>query len=143
MPFRGTLALRRGALTAHQLRRDFLRLHRDVYVRKGTPPTAVARARAAQLWSGDAGVLAGFSAAALHGSRWIDPSEPAELIRAGHVRAPKGIVVRKAQLLDGEICRVDGVTVTTPARVAWSSCDGCSTWSTAGRSPRPRPEPGC
>ncbi|MGW6377732.1 DUF559 domain-containing protein [Rhodococcus sp. NPDC055112] len=119
MPFRGTLAVHLGTVTAHQLRRDFVRLHRDVYVHKGTPPTAVARARAAQLWSGEAGVLAGFSAAALHGSRWIDASEPAELIRIGHVRAPKGIVVRKARLLDGETCRIDGVAVTTPARTAF------------------------
>ncbi|MBP1159355.1 hypothetical protein ABIC28_004629 [Rhodococcus sp. PvR044] len=119
MPFRGTLAVRRGTVTAHQLRRDFVRLHRDVYVRKGTTPTAIARARAAQLWAGDRGVLAGFSAAALHGSKWIDASEPAELIRAGHVRAPKGIVVRKAELLDGETCRIDGMAATTPARTAF------------------------
>ncbi|MFC7450673.1 DUF559 domain-containing protein [Rhodococcus daqingensis] len=119
VPIRGTQAVLRGIVTEHQLRRDFVRLHRDVYVRKGTPPTAVARAHAAWLWSGDRGVLAGFSAAALHGTRWIDASLPAELIRVGHVRAPKGIVVRKARLLEGETCRIDGAAVTTPARTAF------------------------
>ncbi|MFD4184000.1 DUF559 domain-containing protein [Rhodococcus sp. NPDC058514] len=111
--------MRQGVVTAHQLRRDFVRLHRDVYVRKGTQPTAVARAHAAWMWSKGEGVLAGFSAAALHGSRWIDASEPAELIRSGHVRAPKGIVVRKAQLLNGETCRIGDIRVTTPARTAF------------------------
>ncbi len=106
-------------MTPHQLRRDCVRLHRDVYVRKGTCPSARSRALAASLWSGDSGTLSGLSAAAWHGTKWIDASRPAELIRSAHVHAPKGIVVRAETLAPDEVCLVDGRRVTTPARTAF------------------------
>ncbi|AUM17994.1 DUF559 domain-containing protein [Rhodococcus ruber] len=118
-PFRGTEAIASGALTAYELRHGFVRLHRDVYVRRGVAPTARNRARAAWLWSAGRGTLAGLSAAALHGTKWIDGSAPAELLRAGHVRAPSGIVVRQGIPDDDELCRVDGMTVTSPARTGF------------------------
>lgn len=119
LPFRGTQAVLGGAMTPHQLRRDCVRLHRDVYVRKGARPSARSRALAASLWSEGSGTLSGLSAAAWHGTKWIDSNRPAELIRANHVRAPKGIVVRAESLAPDEVCVVEGRSVTTPARTAF------------------------
>ncbi len=72
-PFIGSEALAAGRLTRHQLRTRFVAVHQDVYVERGTRPTAVMRAKAAWLRSRRHGVLAGYSAAALHGARYIDP----------------------------------------------------------------------
>ena len=73
---------------------------------------------AAWLWSGRSATLAGCSAAAVLGSRWLDGSAPAELIR-GNRRAPDGIRVYSDTLMDRDICRVGDMRVTTPARTAF------------------------
>ncbi|NGP07558.1 DUF559 domain-containing protein [Rhodococcus sp. 14C212] len=117
--FLGTDAIAAGALTAYELRHGFVRLHRNVYVRCGVASTARNRATAAWLWAGGKGVLTGLSAAAVHGTRWIDDAAPAEILRLGHVRAPAGIVVRQGCVPDDELCLVDGMVVTTPARTAF------------------------
>lgn len=57
------------------------------------------------------------SAAAVHGTRWLDPQAPAEMICSEHVRSVPGIVVRRARIV--ETCVVDGMVVTTPARTAF------------------------
>ncbi|WP_235174630.1 hypothetical protein [Tomitella biformata] len=77
------------------------------------------RAHAAALWAGDGSVLAGVSAAALHGSKWIDDTLPAELIRTGTARSPSGIIVHTDALLPDEITMRDGIAVTTAARTAF------------------------
>ena len=80
--------------------------------------TALSRARAA--WGGDGeAVLAGFSAAAVHGTRWIGVGESATLIRRGSRRSVDGIEVRADALLPDEVCRVGEMLVTTPARTAF------------------------
>ena len=56
---------------------------------------------------------AGLSAAALHGSKWIDAALPAELIRPAACEV-KGIVVRRDCLVETETCVVRGVAATTP-----------------------------
>lgn len=76
------------------------------------------RAAAAWLWSGRSATVAGLSAAALHGSRWIDAASPAELIR-DQACVVDGIVVHRDTLVDGEVCTVRGIPVTTPARTAF------------------------
>jgi hypothetical protein len=58
------------------------------------------------------------SAAALHGSRWIDSELPAELIRSEACEVG-GIIIHRGQLRDDEICVVHGIPVTTPARTAF------------------------
>ena len=117
-PFRGSEALRDGRLTRHGLR-TFRRLHRDVYVHRSVEVTALSRARAAWLWANGEAVLAGFSAAAVHGTRWIGGGEPATLIRRGSRRSVDGIDVRADALLPDEVCRVGEMLVTTPARTAF------------------------
>lgn len=116
-PFSGRAALAAGVVTRHRLAREFVRLHRDVYIRRGVPATPLLRAKAAWWWSKGHGVLVGMSAAAVHGTRWLDPGAPAELVRVGHVRSVPGILVRRAPGL--ETCVVDGMVVATPEQTAF------------------------
>src|SRR5690348_3740142 len=70
-----------GILTRRGLDCSYTKLFRNVYARSGVELTARDKAVAAWLWSGRSATLAGCSAAAVLGMRWLDPSEPAELIR--------------------------------------------------------------
>ncbi|MFH5207265.1 hypothetical protein ACHIPZ_03380 [Antrihabitans sp. NCIMB 15449] len=118
-PFRGSQAIALGELTAYQLRCDFTRVYRDIYVRKRIDLTAHMRAHAAAVYSGENSILAGRSAAALHGTKWIDPHEPAEVIRHDNFHAPKGLIVRQYSIHPDEIVTIHGRRVTTPARTAF------------------------
>lgn len=93
-------------------------IYRDVYVPTGTRVTPVTRAAAAWLWSGRAATVAGLSASALHGSRWIDDDSPAELNRP-QACAVDGIIIHRNTLADDEVCVVRGIPATTPARTAF------------------------
>ncbi|ORV10908.1 DUF559 domain-containing protein [Mycobacterium celatum] len=117
-PFRGTEALAAGLVTPHRLRTEFECVHRNVYVPRGQPLTAVTRAIAAWLWSGRTATVAGLSAAALYRTAWIDPWLPAELNRRSRDKTP-GIVLHSDALWDDEICLRDGVQMTSPARTAF------------------------
>lgn len=116
-PFLGSAALAAGVVTRHALRSQFVALHRDVYLPRDVEPTALIRAKACWLRSRGHGVLAGFSAAAVHRSKWIDPKLPATVIDDNRRRTP-GVVVWAGVLDAGEICTVDGMRVTTPVRTA-------------------------
>ena len=122
-PFLGSEAVASGRITRHQLRTRYRRLYRDVYLPPGVEITAASRAKAAWLSLGDGAVLAGVSAAAVHGTKWLDAAHPAEVVRAdrGHQR---GIVVHTYDLRPDEIMRVRGMPVTTPARTAFEL--GCT-----------------
>jgi hypothetical protein len=76
-------------------------IYRNVYMPKGQEITATTRAVAAWLWSGRAATAAGLSAAALHGSKWIDAALPAELTRSS-ARNVDGIVIHRERLDDDE-----------------------------------------
>lgn len=116
-PFLGTEAVAAGRLTPYALRSRFVAVHRDVYVSRGTELSARSRGRAAWLWSGRAGVVAGQSAAALHGAKWVDASAPAELLYPNR-RPPRGIRTWSDRVEDDEVQVIDGVAVTTVARTA-------------------------
>lgn len=117
-PFLGTEALGAGTATRRTLRSQYQMIHRNVYLPRGQQLTPVTRAVAGWLWSGRHATVAGLSAAALHGSRWIDPGLPAELNRpaAGDVG---GIVVHRERLCEDEVCLIRGMSVTSPARTAF------------------------
>jgi hypothetical protein len=102
----------------YQLATNYVALYRDVYVPKGQVITAVDRAVAAWLWSGRRATVAGLSAAALHGSLWIDANLPAEINQL-HRHKTIGIVLHSDKLGDDEVCVVDGIPTTTPARTAY------------------------
>jgi hypothetical protein len=69
------------------------------------------------LWAGRDATVAGLSAAELHGTKWIDAAGPAELIRIGD--AVHGIVIHRDKLAEDEVCVIDGMAATTPARTAF------------------------
>ncbi|RMI29793.1 hypothetical protein [Nocardia stercoris] len=118
-PFVGSWALAARALTRRQLQRDFERIHHDVYVARGRRLDAVDRAKAAGYWAHGNGILVGHSAAALHGSLWIDQDLPAEIALATGRRAPAGIVAVRDTIAAEERCERLGFAVSTPARTAF------------------------
>jgi hypothetical protein len=116
-PFVGSEAVAAGITTHSQLRSRYTRVFRDVYVLEGTELTPTLRAHAAWLWSRRRGVIAGFSAAALHGSRWIDAIRAVDIIHDNrHLLA--GLQIWSDRLASDEVDIVDGTAVTTPARTA-------------------------
>jgi hypothetical protein len=117
-PFIGTEALSTGTVTRRALASRHNMVYRNVYLRKGVELTPERRAIAAWLWSERNATVAGMSAAALHGSRWIDSELPAELIRREACEVG-GIVIHRGQLRDDEICVLHGIPSTTPARTAF------------------------
>jgi len=112
----GSAAVRRGDLTRHELARDYTRLYRDVYLLRDVELTAHLRARAA--WLSTGATLCGLSAAATFGTKWLDASAPAEIVRLDR-HAPNGILVRSWVLAPDETCLAAGLPVTTPARTAF------------------------
>jgi hypothetical protein len=118
LPFLGTEALAAGLVTNYALRTAYVAVHRNVYVPRGAELDAIDKAVAAWLWSRRRGVIAGMSASALHGSRWIDADLPADLNRPGRDRVD-GIVLHSDVLAADEVCRLRGMPVTTPVRTAF------------------------
>jgi hypothetical protein len=117
-PFIGTEAVRGGTLTRHELQRSCTRVYRNVYVRRGSELSAESRAVAAWLWAGKNAVVAGNSAAALLGAKWVDARTPAELI-CDRKRPPPLIVTRNETLRAGETVPLNGIPTTSPARTAF------------------------
>jgi hypothetical protein len=117
-PFLGTEARAAGTVTKRTLRSRYDMIYRNVYMPKGQEITATTRAVAAWLWSGRAATVAGLSAAALHGSKWIDAALPAELTRSS-ARNVDGIVIHRERLDDDEAGVVRGIPATTAARTAY------------------------
>lgn len=112
----GSAAVRHGNLTRHRLAREYRRIYRDVYLPREVELTASLRARAA--WLSTGATLGGLSAAAAHGTKWLDASLPAEIVRADR-HAPRGILVRTWDLAPDEVCCTGSMSVTTPARTAF------------------------
>jgi hypothetical protein len=114
----GQEAVRNGRLSARQLDKDYRAVYRNVYLPRRAVLTALTRARAAWLWSAAESTLVGLSAAAVLGTKWIDPMSPAELSRADR-HSPTGILAHTYDLAPDECCVVDGMRVTTPTRTAF------------------------
>ncbi len=117
-PFIGSEAVRSGTLRPHQLRSRFRAVFPDVYVRRDGQLTMRDRALAAWLWSHRRGVLAGLTAAAWHGSKWVDERLPVELVWS-NPRPPRGVRTYDVSLRSEELQMVAGVPVTTPERTAF------------------------
>lgn len=116
-PFIGSEAVAAGALTKAQLATQCRRLFPDVYIEGDVDVTAALRAKAGWLWTGRRGVVAGFSAAALHNSQWIDHARAVELVHNNR-RRPPGIQTHGDRIDQDEIEMVAGMPVTSPARTA-------------------------
>jgi len=118
LPFIGSEALASGAVNRYQLATRYDAVYRNVYVPKGQVLTPVDRAVAAWLWSDRRAIAAGLSAAALHGTKWLDANLPAELNQP-HRHKTKGILLHSDKLADDEVCITSGLPATTPARTAY------------------------
>ena len=116
IPFLGSAALRRGELTRNDLRTRFRPIFRDVYIGRDADVTPAVKARAA--WLSTGATLCGVSASAVHGTKWLDPQNPAEIVRANPY-PQKDMVVRRYQLTDDDVCLAKSMRVTTPARTAF------------------------
>lgn len=106
-----------GQMTRHALRTRYTAIYPNIYVPRDAELTAAARAEAASLWSRRRGVVAGRSAAALHGSKWVDPGAPAELLYDNR-HCPRALQTYGDQIADDERMLIRGMSVTTPARTA-------------------------
>ena len=88
-PFLGSVAVREGRLTRRALARHHVAVYRGVFLPRGVELTARVRAEAA--WLSTGATLCGLSAAAVFGTKWLDPDAPVEIVRADR-HAPAGIV---------------------------------------------------
>lgn len=116
-PFVGSEAVASGVLVKSALRTRYTKLLRDVYVNRDTELTPQLRAQAGWLWSRRRGIIAGLSASALHGAKWIDVAAPVEIIHTNRNGLP-GIRVRGDRIEEDEVTVVGAIRVTTPARTA-------------------------
>jgi hypothetical protein len=117
-PFVGSEALASGALRKHELRSGYRALFPDIYVPKDAVMTLRLRAAAAWLWSHREGVVAGLTASALHGAKWVDDAKPIELIWS-NARRPRGLRTYDMRLRTEEFSTMWGLRVTTPERTAF------------------------
>jgi hypothetical protein len=117
-PFRADEALESGALTYRELRRFHHGIYPGVWAPRGVALSTTDQARAAWLWSRRRGVIAGLSASAMLGAKWIEPDAAAELIHTNR-RPPPLIIVHTDGVHPGETQSIDGMAVTTPARTAF------------------------
>lgn len=116
-PFIGSEAVANGVVVKSALRTRYTKLFRNVYVSADAAPTPQLRARAGWLWSGRRGVIAGLSASALHGAKWVEDTAPLEIFHTNRNPLP-GIRVRGDVLVEDEVAVVGGIPVRTPARTA-------------------------
>jgi hypothetical protein len=117
VPIIGSEAGAAGVVTPYALRTEFMSVYPGVHVPRGAQLSAAVRAQSAWLWSRRRGVVAGQSAAAWHGAKWVRPNAPAELIHDNR-HPPAGIRTWADALADDEVIVLRGVPVTTPARTA-------------------------
>lgn len=117
-PFVGVEALAAGLIPERTMRTKYEQMYPGVFMPREAKPTARQRADGAWLWSKRRGVLAGQSAAVLHGTKWIEGKYPSELLHDNR-EAPELLVVRSEAVNDDEITRIAGMRVTTPARTGF------------------------
>jgi very-short-patch-repair endonuclease len=114
----GGEALAAGLVTRQVLRAKYVKLHQNVYALKGVDLDTADMARAAWLWSRRTATLVGYSAAALHGTRYLPADAPAELAHANQP-SPPGILIHRGSIAADEICLRQSIDCTTPARTAY------------------------
>lgn len=116
--FLGSEAVARGALTRGQLRWNYRKIHRDVYLAKTAARSLRDDIYAAWLWSGRRGIIAGRAAAALHGAKWVEDFTPIEIVGPFN-HPPPGIIVRREHIAAEELVERDRLRLTNLARTAF------------------------
>ncbi|AFM16043.1 hypothetical protein Mycch_1235 [Mycolicibacterium chubuense NBB4] len=114
----GTEAVANGVVTAHELRRWYRPIYRNVHAPTNRVITLRDRTVGAWLFSRRCGIVTGLAAAALHGSSWVDTDIDIELVYK-FPRAPRGIVARAERIEADEWQVLNGLPVATPARTAF------------------------
>ncbi|MBT0568501.1 hypothetical protein [Williamsia sp. CHRR-6] len=102
-------------------RREMRRIHRDVYFDPTAETTPTDLIKAATLRAGPGAVVAGTSAAILHGTRYVNQTD-VELMRnaQGQARNRNAVrIIRSDQLDPVDIVTIDGMAVTSPVRTAY------------------------
>jgi hypothetical protein len=120
-PFRGSGALASGALTRGVLYGPgYRRLYPDVHIAASAELDLETWSRAAHELVAPHGVLAGYSAAELHGASCAPDGAPAEvlLVDGYRRRAVPMLVVHLDTVASSEITEWNGVRLTTPERTA-------------------------
>lgn len=120
-PFRGSDAIADGLLTRKQLRgAKYQRIFPNIYLHRNYYADLRARSLAAYLYVRERGVLAGYSAAELHGAHCAPNDAEAEVLvpRFG-LRSRPGLRVHRDVAFDEEIVDLDGVLATSPVRTAF------------------------
>ena len=117
-PFLGSEAIKEGTLTRGALRWNYTALLPDVYIHKDARIDTWAKAQSAWLWTGRRGVIAGRTAAALHGVKPVDYNAPVEIIALPR-RSQPGVVVRDERIDSDEIAPDRMPPRTTAARTAF------------------------
>jgi len=79
---------------------------------------ALSSGRVAWLWSHRRGVIAGFTAARLHGALWLDDALPIELFWP-NARTPPGISTSAVALADGETVTLGRLPASSLVRTAF------------------------
>jgi hypothetical protein len=116
-PFVGTEAIAARIATRRTLRSRYRRIFHNVYIDPDVSLTPVIMAEAAWLFGGRRSPVAGISAAALYGDKWLDQSSPPELMRSS--AGCSGMIVHRIDPRPDEVSVVRGMTVTTAARTAF------------------------
>ncbi|WP_307829775.1 DUF559 domain-containing protein [Antrihabitans stalagmiti] len=119
MPLRRSEALRNGLVTRYSVDRDYVRIFPDVYIRREAEWNAVTLAHAAWCWSKGRGVLAGWSAAAFWGAKWIDTSAPAVVNLTDHRTTPANLVIYRDALAEEDVVVRRSCAITSPVRTAY------------------------
>ncbi|OBK92558.1 DUF559 domain-containing protein [Mycobacterium sp. 1165178.9] len=116
-PLIGSEAIAAGVLTKAQLATRCRRIFPDVYADRQVDVDVELRAKAGWLWTRRRGVIAGFTAAALHGSQWASDIQVVELLH-DNPRNPPGIQTHRDRIEEDEIQMLTAMPVTSPARTA-------------------------
>jgi hypothetical protein len=116
--FLGSEGLAAKAMPERAMRLLYEAVYPGVYAPGDIELTARDRAHAAWLWSRRKAVVAGNSAAALLGAKWVSAALDADLIHDNR-HPPDGIAVHSETLLPGEVVEVDGMPVTSSPRTAF------------------------
>lgn len=108
---------RAGRASKYDLRSRFTAIYPDVYVADDADLTLDDRALGAWLWSGRRAVLCGLTASALHGARYVEDTQPVELVSPNR-RPPGGIRAYNHELREDEITEAGqwGLPATSIAR---------------------------
>jgi hypothetical protein len=117
-PFVGSEALASGLVKKHQLRAHFRTVFPDVYVPTNAVLSMHQRAKAAWLYSHREGAIAGLTASALHGAKWVDDDLPIELIWS-NARRPRGLRTYDMRLHSTELVDLGDMRATTVERTAF------------------------